>query len=51
MTDKDHIESECFAHHVHIDLTDIGFAMLLSEVLDPALFFGNEVCQDVFQIL
>lgn len=25
--------------------------MLLSEVLDPALFFRDEVCQDVFQIL
>ncbi len=25
--------------------------MLLFEVLDPALFFRDEVCQDVFQIL
>ncbi len=41
----------CFSHHVHCDLTNCGFAMLLFEVLDPALFFRDEVCQDVFQIL
>lgn len=41
----------CFSHHVHCDLTNCGFAMLLFEVLDPALFFRDEVCQDIFQIL
>lgn len=50
LTDMIYSNSQCseFSHHVHRYLTDWGFAMLLFEVLDPALFFRDEVCQDVF---
>jgi len=42
------VSAVIFSHHVHRYLTDWSFAMLLFEVFDPALFFRDEVCQDIF---
>lgn len=38
-------------HHVNRNLANVSFAMLLLKVLDPGLFFWDEVCQNILQIL
>ena len=38
-------------YHINIDLANVGFAVLLFEVLDPGLFFGDKVCHNILQIL
>jgi hypothetical protein len=38
-------------HHINSDLANVGFSVLLFEVLDPGLFFGDKVCHNILQIL
>lgn len=38
-------------HHVHSDLANVVFAILLFKVFDPVLFFGDEVSENIFQVL
>lgn len=38
-------------HHVNSNLSNVGFAMLLFKVLDPGLFFGDKVCENILQVL
>ena len=35
------------SYHIHSDLANVSFAILLLEVLDPCLFFGNEVYKNI----
>lgn len=38
-------------HHVNSNLSYVVFAILLFKVLDPGLFFGDKVYQNILQIL
>lgn len=38
-------------HHVDSNLPDVVFAVLLFKVFDPVLLFGDEVGEDILQVL
>lgn len=38
-------------HHVNSNLANVVFAILLFKVLDPVLFFGDKVSENIFQVL
>lgn len=38
-------------HHVNGNLANVVLAILLFKVFDPVLFFGDEVSENIFQVL